>query len=247
MLQPPKKDRHGKEEYFHDQTGERKAEKAYEEAHEHDEASGAEETTHSSDGTGEEEPAPPAEDGDADAAEGEESQGSDESPTEPSSPDGKRTSSEDDVAANVADDQPTVVGHGRVEAPDWKGPKEGGPNPHEKKVMPDAKGGTKKRLESAYGDTHGVDDSVAEDESAPTDKAAASKPALGLHSQSGKQEGLTNTDTKFAGAISDSDRLSYKGEGAPETSKLKGTVDPARPPPEQRESGKGKEADKSED
>ena len=50
-----------------------------------------------------------------------------------------------------------------------------------------------------------------------------------MTTQSGKQEGLSNTDTKHSTNIADNPEKSKKGEGAPETAKSKGTVDPGRP------------------
>ena len=50
-----------------------------------------------------------------------------------------------------------------------------------------------------------------------------------MNTQSGKQEGLSNTDTKHSTNIADDPEKSKKGEGAPETAKSKGTVDPGRP------------------
>ena len=57
-------------------------------------------------------------------------------------------------------------------------------------------------------------------------KPAASKsPAGGMETtQSGKQEGLSNTDTKHSTDIANNPEKSKKGEGAPETAKLKGTI-----------------------
>lgn len=46
---------------------------------------------------------------------------------------------------------------------------------------------------------------------------------------SGKQEGLSNTDTKHSTDIASNPEKSKKGEGTPETAKLKGTVRPSRP------------------
>ena len=61
-------------------------------------------------------------------------------------------------------------------------------------------------------------------------EAASSKSPGGLTtSQSGKQEGLSNTDTKHSTDIANDPEKSKKGEGSPETAKLKGTVSPARP------------------
>ena len=45
----------------------------------------------------------------------------------------------------------------------------------------------------------------------------------------GKQEGLSNTDTKHAEDVTNSSEKSTKGEGTVETAKLKGTVSPNRP------------------
>ena len=50
-----------------------------------------------------------------------------------------------------------------------------------------------------------------------------------MTTQSGKQEGLANTDTKHSTNITDNPGKSTKGEGTPETAKSKGTVDPQRP------------------
>lgn len=47
--------------------------------------------------------------------------------------------------------------------------------------------------------------------------------------QSGKQEGLSNTDTKHSTDIANNPEKSTKGEGGPETAKNKGTVQPGRP------------------
>lgn len=45
---------------------------------------------------------------------------------------------------------------------------------------------------------------------------------------SGKQEGLSNTDTKHSYDLDKDSERSKKGEGQAETSKVKGTVDPKR-------------------
>lgn len=45
---------------------------------------------------------------------------------------------------------------------------------------------------------------------------------------SGKQEGLSNTDTKHSTDISNNPNKSKKSEGGPDTAKVKGTVDPNR-------------------
>lgn len=57
----------------------------------------------------------------------------------------------------------------------------------------------------------------------------ASKEPLDQNHTSGKQAGLSNTDTKHSQDISADPEKSKKGEGAPETAKLQGPVDPRRP------------------
>jgi len=76
------------------------------------------------------------------------------------------------------------------------------------------------------------DDGKKQGEGAPTDKAATSKPpaekpATG-GSQSSKQEGLSNADTKHSGDIENNPDKSKKPEGGPDTAKAKGTIDPKR-------------------
>lgn len=50
-----------------------------------------------------------------------------------------------------------------------------------------------------------------------------------MNTQSGKQEGLSNKDTKHSTDIVNNPDKSTKGSGAPDTAKEKGTVDPSRP------------------
>jgi len=52
---------------------------------------------------------------------------------------------------------------------------------------------------------------------------------------SGKQEGLSNSDTRHSSPISNQDDKSKKGEGVAESAKLKGTVSTERPPAENKE------------
>ncbi|KAL9118703.1 MAG: hypothetical protein Q9187_004750 [Circinaria calcarea] len=136
------------------------------------------------------------------------------------------------------DDEPKNVEHetdngGDVEGVQFKGaaklvnedPGQGDVRKH----IPDAKGGNKKRIESKYGNRLGLNEE-GDDKSRLTDKAAASKtPGDLVKSQSGKQAGLSNTDTKHpSDPVKDPDK-SLKGENAPETAKLQGSVDPTRP------------------
>jgi len=97
-----------------------------------------------------------------------------------------------------------------------------------KETVPDAKGGSKKRIESNAGKTQG-EKPESDGDDAPADKAAPSKPAGGKNTQSGKQEGLSNTDTKHSSDIGSDSEKSTKADGQPETAKSKGTVDPKRP------------------
>ena len=62
-----------------------------------------------------------------------------------------------------------------------------------------------------------------------TRQPATSKPAGSKNTQSGKQEGLSNTDTKHSTDLTNDPEKSKKGEGTPESAKAKGTVKPSRP------------------
>ncbi|MCJ1370735.1 hypothetical protein MMC20_001948 [Loxospora ochrophaea] len=171
---------------------------------------------------------------------------SDEQP-ESSGDDGTLSSGEsDDSASETGEQQDTpdtsddekpgneayeTEGGGNVEGVRFKGATKGGTKEGEqgdtRKHIPDAKGANKKRIESHYGMQQGVAED--DEDQATMDKAAASKPAGSQSTQSGKQEGLSNTDTKHSTDITNNPEKSKKGEGTPETSKSKGTVDPARP------------------
>lgn len=160
---------------------------------------------------------------------GEEDQGkSDEFGSEGEEKDTPNTSDDED-AGNTAHEK---EGGQNVEGVQFKGATSGGTGEGEqgdtRKHIPDAKGFNKKRIESHYG---GKEGEAQQPEQDPNDKdlAAASKPAGGQGTQSGKQEGLSNTDTKYSTNIADDPDKSTKGEGSPETSKSKGTVDPQRP------------------
>ncbi|KUJ21728.1 uncharacterized protein LY89DRAFT_694232 [Mollisia scopiformis] len=95
-----------------------------------------------------------------------------------------------------------------------------------KKSIPDAKGGSKKRLESNNAVKQGEGD---RSDKVNWEKAAPSKESKGQNSQDGKQEGLSNTDTKHSTDITNDPSKSKKSEGGPDTAKVKGTVDPKRP------------------
>ncbi|MCJ1478838.1 hypothetical protein MMC13_007522 [Lambiella insularis] len=114
-----------------------------------------------------------------------------------------------------------------VEGIRGKGATKDGPPGDTRKHIPDAKGYNKKRIESDYAQRQGEKDSE-EQEPDKGDKASTSKEAGSQLSQSGKQEGLTNTDTKHSTDLSEREDTPMKPEG-PESAKAKGTVDPSRP------------------
>ncbi|KAL6721719.1 hypothetical protein ACLMJK_000824 [Lecanora helva] len=121
---------------------------------------------------------------------------------------------------------------GNVEGVQFKGATSGGTRDGEqgdtRKHIPDAKGGSKKRIESAYAIKLGESQEPQQDPS-NEDLGAAAKPVGNKSTQSGKQEGLSNTDTKHSTDIVSNPDKSTKPTGAPETAKEKGTVDPRRP------------------
>lgn len=61
------------------------------------------------------------------------------------------------------------------------------------------------------------------------DKPAASKEALSQNQTSGKQQGLSNTDTKHSTDVDNDPSKSKKSEGSVDTAKSKGTISPNRP------------------
>ncbi|KAI9892874.1 MAG: hypothetical protein M1814_001033 [Vezdaea aestivalis] len=84
-------------------------------------------------------------------------------------------------------------------------------------------GGEKKESESSSGSDG--KDSIPEGDKANT----GTREAGGLNTQSGKQEGLSNADTKHSTQPHEDPGKSKKGEGVTETAKLKGTVSRDRP------------------
>ncbi|MCJ1388151.1 hypothetical protein MMC18_000996 [Xylographa bjoerkii] len=114
-----------------------------------------------------------------------------------------------------------------VEGVRGKGATKDGPAGDTRKHIPDSKGYNKKRIESDYGHTQSPDRSE-ETEPDQGDKAATAKEAGSQNTQSGKQEGVSNTDTKHSSDPLSRSDTPKKPEG-PETAKAKGTVDPQRP------------------
>ncbi|KAI9825922.1 MAG: hypothetical protein M1819_000441 [Sarea resinae] len=98
-----------------------------------------------------------------------------------------------------------------------------------KEHLDDAKGVGKKRINSSLAKSQGADEPTQEPEGRSSeDKPATSKPVV-KGEMSGKQAGLTTTDTKHSTDITNDPNKSKKGEGVPETAKVKGTVSPDRP------------------
>ena len=62
-----------------------------------------------------------------------------------------------------------------------------------------------------------------------TNQSAPSKPEGSQNSTSGKQAGLSNTDTKHSTDIAGDEEKSTKSDGSPATAKAKGSVDPNDP------------------
>ncbi|MCJ1281501.1 hypothetical protein MMC26_000821 [Xylographa opegraphella] len=113
-----------------------------------------------------------------------------------------------------------------VEGVRGKGATKDGPAGDTRKHIPDAKGYNKKRIESDYGHSQSPDKSE-ESEPDKGDKAATAKAAGSQSTMSGKQEGVSNTDTKHSSDPISQPDTPKKPEG-PETAKAKGTVDPQR-------------------
>ena len=68
-----------------------------------------------------------------------------------------------------------------------------------------------------------------------TDKPDPDKDPKSTNEMSGKQEGLSNSDTKHTNQIDKEPGKSKKGEGVAESAKVKGTVSTDRPPVENKE------------
>ena len=161
----------------------------------------------------------------------------DEGKSDDSSSDGEEKetpdTSDDEGSENTAHEK---EGGGNVEGVQFKGATSGGTKEGEqgdtRKHIPDAKGFNKKRIESDYGGKEGEAQNPEQDPSngdmvtnhlhSAFEKgqfanmliqAAASKPAGDKTTQSGKQEGLSNTDTKHSTNIADDPEKSTKGEG----------------------------------
>ncbi|KAI9799872.1 MAG: hypothetical protein M1833_003794 [Piccolia ochrophora] len=163
----------------------------------------------------------------ADSNEGEDAPNNDEESKESS--DDSASEGEDDQAQDTPDtsDDESSGGKGSDSGVRFKGPVKGGPKEHNINRYPDAKGGTKKRLESTYGRKQGQ---AEEDpnEAPGNDRGGSTSKTPVKGSQSGKQEGVSNTDTKHSYDLDNDNSRSRKPEG-PETAKTKGTIDPSRP------------------
>jgi len=157
----------------------------------------------------------------------EEEESKDEEPKEESKDEGeeKETSSDAEEKDSDKSEDSDSGDEKETDTPDTSDDEgsDGSEDKNTKKHIPDAKGGAKKRVESNKSIKAGENDGS---------QAASSKEAGSHNTQTGKQEGLTNTDTKHSTDISKDPSKSKKAEGAPDTAKLKGTVDPKRGQPE---------------
>ncbi|KAI9752078.1 MAG: hypothetical protein M4579_005763 [Chaenotheca gracillima] len=164
--------------------------------------------------------------------EGEGSKGNDSSDEGSEGSDGENGGGQDtpDTSDDESSDGPTPrKAAGGDSGVRFKGPTSGEGKNDERLHVPDAKGGAKNRINSGYGNRLAPLDEPNAETPGPDDKPASSKPVQGRQSQSAKQEGLSNTDTKHSTDIANDPGKSKKGEGMPETAKTKGTVDPQRP------------------
>ncbi|KAF9629222.1 hypothetical protein BFW01_g10425 [Lasiodiplodia theobromae] len=100
----------------------------------------------------------------------------------------------------------------------------------------DAKeGASKKRIDSDNRKEIGSGDSKADAEGSAKDKPAPSKEPLSQNQTSGKQQGVSNTDTRHSTDVDNDPSKSKKSEGGVDTAKSKGTISPNRPADEENE------------
>ncbi|MCJ1355201.1 MAG: hypothetical protein MMC33_005192 [Icmadophila ericetorum] len=218
LLQPdPNKESHG-----HGHEGGGHGKDGHEEHEEHEEASeqkdgsGEGEKTEKSEGESEDKDSDSSSDSDSEQGKGADT------------PD---TSDEERKHAEDPDNQPhETESGGDIEGVKFKGSTKDGEAGDTRKHIPDAKGGKKKRIESDLGKKQGEQESGSGDD----DNPAPSKESKGGDTISGKQEGLSNTNTKHSTDLTNNPEKSRKGEGGPDTAKVKGTVKTDRPTPEMR-------------
>jgi hypothetical protein len=166
---------------------------------------------------------------------GEEAQNDDDDQPEESSDEGADKSDNESDGSDEKQDTPDTSDDESADDSDSKGPQgqektmEEGEGTNRTVKYADAKGGVKNRKESknaiTAGDPHSEEDLSG-------DKGKTAKPAAGnvaSGSTSGKQEGVSNTDTKHSYDLNNDPSRSKKPEGGPDTAKVKGTVDPNRP------------------
>ncbi|MCJ1377064.1 hypothetical protein MMC17_000154 [Xylographa soralifera] len=162
------------------------------------------------------------------ASSGEDGESSDDSP--PSGTEGEKQGSPDPSGNQDPENSARETEAGDdVEGVRGKGATKAGPAGDTRKHIPDAKGYNKKRIESDYGHVQSPDGSE-ENEPDKGDRAATAKEAGSQNTTSGKQEGVSNTDTKHSSDPLSRSDTPKKPEG-PETAKAKGAVDPQRPQP----------------
>ncbi|KAF2189083.1 hypothetical protein K469DRAFT_660088 [Zopfia rhizophila CBS 207.26] len=121
------------------------------------------------------------------------------------------------------------------EAPDEKEE----PEAKEEESKPESKEDEPKEM------SKGDDKRTEEKSPDKTDKPDPGKQSKSQNETSGKQEGLSNTDTKHTHDVSKEPEKSKKGEGVAESAKLKGTVSTDRPQAENKEERGKAQQDKS--
>ncbi|KAF2835380.1 hypothetical protein M501DRAFT_450592 [Patellaria atrata CBS 101060] len=124
----------------------------------------------------------------------------------------------------------TPENKGDTEGVDFKGKtKSDAPDDH-RKLESTGQGANKLRIDSGQGENLGANDSVREGETGSKADAGPVKNQM-----SDKQSGVSTSDTRHSVDIQSDPKKSSKGEGAPETAKVKGSVDPARPQADNKE------------
>ncbi|EKG09850.1 hypothetical protein MPH_13057 [Macrophomina phaseolina MS6] len=94
----------------------------------------------------------------------------------------------------------------------------------------DAKeGANKRRIDSTYGTPLGAHESENDKPGSAKDQPSPSKEPLSQNQTSGKQQGISNTDTKHSIDVDNKPTESKKPEGSVDSAKTKGPVDPNRP------------------
>ncbi|KAI9883064.1 MAG: hypothetical protein M1823_005175 [Watsoniomyces obsoletus] len=94
---------------------------------------------------------------------------------------------------------------------------------------PRVQGPTKREYPYGYPPSQNKDAYPKIDSYSEEDKPGTAMEARSENYQSGKQEKLSNRDTKYSWDLNKDENFSKKSEGEPESAKVKGTVDSRRP------------------